>query len=280
VEPEAVVEILRGVLSKFNEVKLAYLFGSYAWGKAMPISDLDIALLIEQRKAIPHLMAELSKALNIPEGKISILDLEAAPPTLTLRILKKGIKLLDREKVHEEQLREKVPVEVIDIMENERTDFQMWLRGNPLDETLLKRIITQLSEDVNDLREILGEKRLEDLRLDKNLRKAFERTLHTSIEGATDLLRHIISGLNLGVAEYYRDYVEICRERGVISHKTAEGLLELIPTRHMLIHRYRELDHSKLWIDAKKMTETWPIMQQEIKRYLQEERRQDTAWDG
>ena len=108
----------------------------------------------------------------------------------------------------------------------------------------------------------------EDLRHDKPLRKAFERTIHTSIEGVIDLLRHIISGLNLGIVEYYRDYVEISREKGVISNETAESLLELIPTRDMLIHRYRELDYSKLLDDAKKIVETWPKLQQEIKEYL------------
>jgi uncharacterized protein YutE (UPF0331/DUF86 family) len=144
----------------------------------------------------------------------------------------------------------------------------IWLHGNPIDETILKRIITQLSEDMHDLHEVISKKSPEDLRHDKPLKKAFERTLHTSIEGVIDLLRHIIFGLNLGIVEYYRDYVEISREKGVISNETAESLLELIPTRDMLIHRYRELDYSKLLDDAKKIVETWPKLQQEIKEYL------------
>lgn len=53
------------------------------------------------------------------------------------------------------------------------------------------------------------------------------------------LLRHIVSGLGLGVAEYYPDYIEICRRRGIISNEVAEKILELIPVRHMLVHRYR-----------------------------------------
>ena len=264
--PEA-IEILKGVVSRFDEIKLAYLFGSYAEGKAMPASDLDIAVLTEQQKTIPHLLAGMSKALNVPEEKLSVLNLETSPPTLTLRILKRGVKILDRGG-YEERLKEKIPMEVVDVLENEKASFQIWLHGNPIDETILKRIITQLSEDVHDLHEVISKKSPEDLRHDKTLRKAFERTLHTSIEGAIDLLRHIISGLNLGIVEYYRDYVEISREKGVITNETAEGLLELIPTTHMLIHRYRELDYSKLWDDAKKIVETWPKLQQEIKEYL------------
>jgi uncharacterized protein YutE (UPF0331/DUF86 family)/predicted nucleotidyltransferase len=263
----ATIKILKEVVSRFEEIKLAYLFGSYAEGKAMPASDLDIAILTEQQKTIPHLLAGMSKALNLPEEKLSVLNLENSSPTLTLRILKRGVKILDRGG-YEERLKEKIPMEVVDVLENEKASFQIWLHGNPIDETILKRIITQLSEDMHDLHEVISKKSPEDLRHDKPLKKAFERTLHTSIEGVIDLLRHIISGLNLGIVEYYRDYVEISREKGVISNETAERLLELIPTRHMLIHRYRELDYSKLLDDAKKIVETWPKLQQEIKEYL------------
>ncbi len=261
------VEIIKEVISGFDEVKLAYLFGSYAEGKAMPISDIDIAVLTGQQKVIPYLTAEISKALKVPEEKLSVLNLEDSPPTLILRILKRGVKILDRG-MYEERLKERISVEVIEVLENERAGFQTWLHGNPIDEVTLKRIIVQLSEDVNDLNEIIGQKSPEDLRRDKNLRKAFERTIHTSIEGAIDLLRQIISGLNLGIAEYYKDYIEISRDKGLITKETAEGLLELIPTRHMLVHRYREIDYTKLWAEAKKITEIWPKLQQEIKEYL------------
>ena len=267
VRPGKMVEVVREVISGFGDVKLAYLFGSYAEGKAMPASDIDIAILTDQQGTIPHLTAELSKALGVPEEKLSIWNLENPSPTLTLRILRRGVRILDRGG-WEERLKGQMLAETVEVLENERAGFQMWLHGNPLDEALLRRIISQLSEDVNDLQEIMEERSPEDLRRHKNLRKAFERTLHTSIEGAIDLLRHIISGLNLGVAEYYRDYVEISRDEGVVTNETAERLLELIPTRHMLIHKYRELDYPKLWADAQKIAQLWPKFQQEVKEYL------------
>ncbi len=262
---ESLLQVLKGVVAKFSDVQLAYLFGSYAEGRAMPASDLDIAVLTRKNGIIPYLTAEISNALKIPEEKIAILNIEDAAPILKSKILK-GIKLLDRE-AYEEKLRSELEPEIVDLNENERAGFYAWLKGNPLDESVLKRIITQLSEDVNDLEYFL-ERDFDEIRLDKNLRKAFERGMQTSIEGAIDLLRHIISGLNLGVAEYYKDYVEICREKGVIGAETAEKLLELIPTRHKLVHRYREIDHQKLWNEAKMVTETMPKLQDEVRNYL------------
>ncbi|RLI24323.1 MAG: hypothetical protein DRO52_05695 [Candidatus Hecatellales archaeon] len=262
-----IVKVLEETVARFDGVQLAFLFGSHAEGRATPTSDIDIAVLIREPKLIANLTAEISKALGFPEDKISILNFEEAGPRLKLRILTRGVKLLDRG-AYEEKLRKEVRPEIVELLEDERAGFQAWLRGNPIDESIVRRIFVQLTEDVEDLRGFLkgGRKALSS---DKNLRKAFERTLQTAIEGALDLLRHVVSGLNLGIAEYYRDYVEIGREKGVISPRTAENLLELIPTRHALVHRYRETSLSKLWLQAKKAVEAIPSLQGEVKKYLQ-----------
>ncbi|MEN2974189.1 MAG: nucleotidyltransferase domain-containing protein [Candidatus Caldarchaeales archaeon] len=75
---DEVVSDLKKVLSRFDDVRLAYLFGSYAEGREMPISDLDIAILTRDRKVISYLTAEISKTLKIPEEKISIIDIDEA----------------------------------------------------------------------------------------------------------------------------------------------------------------------------------------------------------
>jgi len=263
---ERLIQILKGTIAKYSEIELAYLFGSYAECRVMPISDLDLAILTKEPRVIPYFTAELSKVLAVPEEKISVLNLEDAGPILKLRILSRGVKLLDRGRTLE-KLKEEIGSETVDLLENERASFQTWL-SNPIDETLLKRIFTQLSEDVEDLKDFL-EKDLEEVRLDKNLRKAFERTMQTSIEGAIDLLRHVISGLNLGVVEYYKDYFEISRGKGVISTESAESLLKLIPIRHALVHGYREINYQRLWFEARKMVEIIPKLQEEVRRYLQ-----------
>jgi predicted nucleotidyltransferase len=82
--------VLKEVMAKFEDVKLAYLFGSYAEGRAMPASDIDIAVLTKKRGVIPYLSAEISNALNIPEERISILNLDDITPKILLRILVVG----------------------------------------------------------------------------------------------------------------------------------------------------------------------------------------------
>ena len=264
--PHSLAEKIKPILKAHPEIKLAYLYGSHAHGKPTPLSDLDIALLTDDRAIIPHITAEIAKTLNIPEDKISILDLDRASPTLTLRAMARGVKLLDRGG-YEQKLRSQVGHEPIEVAENEKTSFTSWLKANPVDEATIKRIYAQLQEDLEDLRE-LKQKGLDQALADKNTRKAFERTLHTAIEGMLDLLRHVTTALNLGTPEYYRDYVEIARRKGVITEQTAKTILELIPTRHTLTRRYRELDYRKLWSDADKAIQAIPSLMQEVKDYL------------
>ena len=148
-----VVDRLREVLNRFSEVRLAYLFGSYATGREMPASDIDIAILVENRKVIPYLTAEIAKALDVPEEKTSILDLEDAAPSLLLRVLRHGVKLLDRGS-YEEVFRERLDHEVVEFMECEKANLYTWLNSNGIDKTLIMRILTKLREDVNDLKEL------------------------------------------------------------------------------------------------------------------------------
>lgn len=91
------VEVLRRVAERYPQVKLMYLFGSYAERRAAPASDIDIAVVTAKPSVIPHVAAELAEELQIPEEKISILDLEYASPALVASILKRGVKIVDRD---------------------------------------------------------------------------------------------------------------------------------------------------------------------------------------
>ncbi|RDD52829.1 MAG: nucleotidyltransferase domain-containing protein [Candidatus Korarchaeota archaeon NZ13-K] len=96
VNRERLVEALRRAAERHPEIKLMYLFGSYAEGRAMPASDIDVAVVASKPSIISHVVAEVAKELQISEEKISVLDLEYASPALVASILKKGVKIVDR----------------------------------------------------------------------------------------------------------------------------------------------------------------------------------------
>ena len=87
------IKALKRIASRHPELKLMYLFGSYAKGKEMPISDIDIAVITSDMKIIPELTAEIAKELNIPEERISIIDLRNTDSLLKINILREGIEI-------------------------------------------------------------------------------------------------------------------------------------------------------------------------------------------
>lgn len=60
----------------------------------------------------------------------------------------------------------------------------------------------------------------------------------------------------------------IARKKGVISEETVELILQLIPIRQMLDHRYRKLDYRELWNSIPKVIEDAEKLQKEVRGYL------------
>ncbi|MCD6509271.1 MAG: DUF86 domain-containing protein [Thermoprotei archaeon] len=259
------IELLKKLTQETSGVELLILFGSYAEDKAMPISDIDLAIITKDPQATSELRYNLAKTLKIPEDKISIIDLENAPPTLKIKILKKGITILG----NPNPIAKTIKPDTIEVLQHQKTQFYNWLKSeNPIDENVITSIITQVESDIRFLNKITKEKTPNQIIKDETLRRALERALHTAIEGTIDLLRHIISGLNLGIAEYYRDYIQISINNNLISQKTGTKLLKLAELRHKLVHRYQGLNYDQLIKEAKNLIELWPQVSNEVKKYL------------
>jgi predicted nucleotidyltransferase len=88
-------------LAEFAEVRLAFLFGSRARGRAREDSDFDIAVLLDQDAAraergqtVRRLAAGLGR--EVSSTLIDLVILNDAPALLRHRVLRDGILLLQR----------------------------------------------------------------------------------------------------------------------------------------------------------------------------------------
>ena len=93
---------IKARLERYNDITLAFLFGSAAAGRQAPASDLDIALLFREvpgRERIEQISAELERATG---NEIDLVLLDDASPIIRMQVLKKGVPLIRREGAYEE----------------------------------------------------------------------------------------------------------------------------------------------------------------------------------
>src|SRR5215213_10525952 len=119
-EVAALAESLRAALDKAGAaVQCAYLFGSTARGEAGPLSDVDVAVLLDEsvtRENYLDITAALIEKLERSAPRIDLTVLNEAPPALRHRVLLDGTLLLERDP------RQRIDFEVRSI--REALDFQ------------------------------------------------------------------------------------------------------------------------------------------------------------
>jgi predicted nucleotidyltransferase len=98
---QPLVETLKERLRGRPEILEAYLFGSFAQGRAQPHSDVDLAVYIDpdHLQGSPfgyaaELTADLSAALR--RQSVDVVLLNHAPPLLYHRVLRDGVRVIAR----------------------------------------------------------------------------------------------------------------------------------------------------------------------------------------
>ena len=96
-----VAETVRSLLADEPAVIAAYVFGSIASGHAHASSDIDVAVLMDERLTHTELFRlelELGARLEEALGKrVDLVSLNRATPFLAFQVLKSGILVRDRD---------------------------------------------------------------------------------------------------------------------------------------------------------------------------------------
>ncbi|MCM8624890.1 nucleotidyltransferase domain-containing protein [Accumulibacter sp.] len=87
-------EVIRSVLSRHPQVKLAVLFGSLAAGTARPDSDLDLAVADDQPLSVDARMALIDDLAQQTGRPVDLIDLKLAGEPLLGQILTRGRRIV------------------------------------------------------------------------------------------------------------------------------------------------------------------------------------------
>jgi hypothetical protein len=254
---EGIIAKLREVLNRNENVLLAYLFGSRVGGTGSPVSDYDLAILPERNdlKSMGEIIFTISEALGVNEDLVDVLDLKRAPLDLKVRVLREGIRLVDRG--YEDTLIREVNKVYPEIRLEEIKALNWWLK-NPegIDVSLLKERLDYISELAEHVDKLLKRLKPEDLGRDIEAWYALKGMVQDIIQAMIDVCAHVSTAKRLGAVIAYREYVDKLMKAGGMESSLGDDLKLLITLRNRLIHRYLTVTPEELWQISFKLTST------------------------
>lgn len=89
---------IAAIAATHPQVRLVYLFGSRAGGEIGPMSDIDLAAVLDREASLPHLRDELAQrfAEALDDKPVDLIILNQAPIELAYAVISEGRALYQR----------------------------------------------------------------------------------------------------------------------------------------------------------------------------------------
>jgi len=230
---KAIKRDLAPYFARQGETLLACLFGSVGQGHANKLSDVDIALLVNEEKfneldaKRPYgyktaVIADLRGLLQMNE--IDLVLLHETPPLLANEVISEGSLLFCRDA-------------------NVRIAFEVSVKH-----------------------------RYEEFADDWQAIYAAERGLQTAIQDLIDIGAHILAGLGDSQWNEYREIPLSRARRHIIPELHIKPLQEMIGIRNILVYQYVKVDAKKVYAILRKHLDDFDHFARQIKRFLVEDK--------
>jgi len=248
VERIGLAERLGRALREDGNVLLAYLFGSRAQGRRSPISDYDLAVLLKDNslRGMGRVLFEVAGALGVNEDQVDILDLSKAPIGLKVKVLKEGVRVLDRG--YEGALVREVNETFPELALQRTKEIRQWT-SNPegIDADVIKERLDYLIKTGDFIKGFLERHPPAGLDQDPEAWHALKSMVQDAVQAIIDICSHLVGGLHLGAVSSYGEYVDKLTASGYMSPSMGEKVKDIIVLRNRLIHRYLTVESQELW---------------------------------
>ena len=233
-----------------------WLFGSHALGKATPLSDVDIAYLLddnvagEKREGLEtKLYTTISFALKT--DKFSFVDISTAPSWLAWSIISEGQLLICRNLKAVAEIKERIYRFAPDIRLCRRTGNIWFLEALSMDQIGVDKdrivdFLRGIHEDIRDLRRKRDISKSGYLN-SRDTQAVVERRLQTAIESCINIGNHIISRLGLRSPQDYADVFRRLGEEGILSSDITDRMMDMAKLRNLLVHLYWRIEHERIY---------------------------------
>ncbi len=119
-----------------------------------------------------------------------------------------------------------------------------------IDEEIVTARVAKIREYANLLARLLQASKREFVQEPAYYLQA-ERLLEVMIQAMIDIGNHVIAGLLLKKPEDYRQVFDILAQNRIIPEELLPKVRALVGLRNLLVHEYFEVDHSRLYDEAR-----------------------------
>jgi len=235
-------------------VRWAYLFGSEAQRQTTPLSDVDVAVYLDEPDPVKRsryylsLLFDLTRAVG--NGEVDLVFLNDAPSLFAYQIMG-GQLLYSADEERRVAFETSVLREYFDELAWEhmrhrllQARIQAGKMGERSREMINERMINDRLTYIDTVLARLKSRRslsLEEFRTDEDQRDATLYQLQTCIEAMTDIANHLVAALGLRKPRDRGDLFLILSEENILDEALARRLAAAVGLRNVLVHGYLEL---------------------------------------
>jgi uncharacterized protein YutE (UPF0331/DUF86 family)/predicted nucleotidyltransferase len=250
-------DCLSGVLERYP-VALAYLYGSAAVGQATPLSDVDIALVVEEKNFDPAQRLDLELKIEdqlVQASEIADLDvriINQAPIMVRGEVVTNGFLLYSWDEKFRVEFETTTRAKYFDFMpaaalHTQATFDRLLQRGLSGQRRESYKLLRHLEAAIGHLNEISRMEKVQFMK-DGLASGAAKYYLQTAIGACLDIGNHIISSEGFRSPKDYRDVFNILNEQGILPDETIGDFRNLAGLRNRLVHLYWEVDDDLIYM--------------------------------
>ncbi len=276
---ERFLPALRNVLSKYDGIAFAYLFGSFAKGIAVDRSDLDIGIYFSPKNVPLDLEDDVyfESEESIWNGleaaidrEVDLVVLNRAPATVCAAVLHDGHCLFIRNRSIFLEFLLRASTQAADFRDFEREFYEIKRRSsslNEIDRNRLFRILDFCKDELSDLERT--DRSLEQYTTDRVIRRNLERMIENIVNSGIDIAKILLAAEKRPIPQTYRETMRNLIQIEGFDESLVERLSANTRLRNILAHEYLDIRLSRIKSFLTTASVDYATLVQTVEEYLE-----------
>ena len=259
---------LQQELEADRNIELAFLFGSYATGKNMKESDLDIAVYLKDKTKEKSVWRKIQQSLP---KEVDMVLLNEAPATFISNVLKTGLPLIIKNKKKYLQFLVTKSLEAEDFGEFATGYWNITKRSRSLSPEDKTRLLERLDFLQSEMRELTIMQKISafEYENDKTKRRNIERWAENILNAMIDVAKIILASQKKEMPKTYEAALSTFGAFAGLSKEESEKLASLARLRNMLAHEYLDILFGKIQEFIRDFPKIYAKIGRPIEKYIQ-----------